>query len=100
MADGIKAAQTQAVLQLRSSRLLRYWLFGGPGVVGGSLLAALVFGKGFALAAIGDALQLVLVAAAMILTFQNFRHSRGRARVFWLLIFAGSFLWTVSNTIW
>ena len=100
MADGIKAAQTQAVLQLRSPRPLRYWLYGGLGLVGGSLLAALLFGKGFALAAVGDALQLGLTATATVLTFQNFRQGRGRARVFWLLIFAGSFLWTVSNTIW
>jgi signal transduction histidine kinase len=100
MADGINLAQAQVAPRRHSSRALRYGLFGGLGVLGASLLAALFLPKGFALAVFGDTLQVGLVAAATILAFQNSLRSRSRVRIFWFLIFAGSFLWTISNGIW
>ena len=65
------------------------------------MLAALFLPKGFALAAFGDALQVGLVAAATLLAFQNFLHSRARAAN--LLVsdfYRVPSLWTVSNGIW
>jgi len=70
------------------------------GVLLVSLLAALFVSKGYALAAFGDTLQDVLLVALTVLAFQNFLRCQPQARVFWLLIFAGSFFWTVSNVIW
>lgn len=72
----------------------------GFGVTGMSLLAALILPKGFALAAFGDVLEVGLAAAATFLAFQNFLHSHSRVRVFWFLVSAGAFLWTISNGTW
>jgi len=63
-------------------------------------LAALFLPQSYQLAALSDLLQVGLVAAITLLSFKNFLHSRSRTRVFWFLIFTGSLLWTISNSIW
>jgi signal transduction histidine kinase len=65
-----------------------------------SLLAAISLPKGYALAFIGDGLQVALVAAAACLAFQNARRTDSHVRGFWLLIFFGSAMWVVSLLLW
>jgi len=100
MVDGTNFTQAQAPPGLSYSRALRYGLTLGLGVFVTSLLTAVFLPKGFALAAFGDTVQVVLVAVTTYLAFQNFLHSHSRVRIFWFLLFTGSLLWTISNTIW
>ena len=98
MAEATNSAPPQATL--RPFLPLRIGIVLSLTVVLGSVLAAIFFPKGFALAALGDTLQVGLVTAVTILCFQNFLRSHSRVRIFWFLMFTGSFLWTVSNGIW
>jgi signal transduction histidine kinase len=100
MTDGIIHDLAQPSPGLSFPRALRIGLSLGLGVLVVSLLAALVLPKGYALAALGDTLQDGLLAALTILAFRNFLRSRVQVRIFWFLIFAGSFFWTVSSVVW
>ena len=82
------------------SRALRNSLFLFAGFVACSLLAATFLPKGPLLTAIGDFLQVGLLAAATLLALQNFRRSRANVRGFWLLIFIGALLWLASLALW
>lgn len=79
---------------------LRLGLSLGLGIFVASLLAALLLPKGFALAAFGDTVQVGLIGAVTLISFRNFLRTRARMRIFWFLIFTGSLLWTISNSIW
>ena len=94
------AALSQAAAGSRYPRALRNALLLAAGFVAFSLLAALLLPKGFLLAAIGDLLQVGLVAAATVLAFQNFRGSRANLRSFWVLLFAGALLWLAGVVLW
>jgi signal transduction histidine kinase len=65
-----------------------------------SLVAAVSLPKGYALAFIGDAMQVILVATASYLAFQNALRSRSQTRGFWMLISLGSSMWLVSLLLW
>jgi signal transduction histidine kinase len=65
-----------------------------------SLFAALALPKGFALAVIGDTLQVTLIAATALLALRNFLRGQTNARIFWFLTFCGAAIWTASNLIW
>jgi signal transduction histidine kinase len=65
-----------------------------------SLLSALLLPNGFALAAMGDFLQVALVAAATIFSFRNAVRTRSRVRAFWLLVGFGCGMWFASLSIW
>jgi signal transduction histidine kinase len=71
-----------------------------PAMVAISLLAAVFLPNGFTLAAIGDFLQVALVAAATFLSFRNASTTRSRLRAFWLLICFGCGMWLASLSIW
>jgi len=81
-------------------RALRVGLLLGLGVLLASLLAPLLFPRGYALAAFGDTLQVGLLVALTFLTFQNFWRRHQQGRIFWFLIFVSSLLWLVSDLIW
>jgi signal transduction histidine kinase len=100
MVDGTNFAGAPAVLHTPPAKAWRTGLFIGVTAFALSVVAAVLLPKGFALAAIGDALQVGLVATAAVLAFRNFLQSHSRARVFWFLIFTGSLLWAISNGIW
>jgi signal transduction histidine kinase len=65
-----------------------------------SLAAALFLPQSYALAVIGDGLQLGLVAAASFLALRNAAQSRSHVRGFWLLVSFGTALWLVSLLLW
>lgn len=100
MADGTNFPHTSTITPQPSRKALRTGSLIGAAAFVVSLIAAVLLPKGFALAAIGDTLQVGLVAAGAVLAFRNFLQSHSRARIFWFLIFAGSLLWAVSNGIW
>jgi signal transduction histidine kinase len=70
------------------------------GVAALTLTAALVLPKGYPLAWIGDSVQTVLQAAAIVLAFQNARNTRSQFRLFWLLVLLGMLMWLISQLIW
>jgi signal transduction histidine kinase len=71
-----------------------------PVMVAVSLLGAVFLPNGFALAAIGDFLQVALVATATFLSFRNAAATHSRVRAFWLLICFGCGMWLASLSIW
>lgn len=94
------AAAKQAESWSRAAPGLRYGLPLGLLVVLLSLLFAVFSPRGLALAAYGDLLQVLLVAAMAFLAFQNFLHCQSRVRIFWFLMFFGALIWTASNALW
>jgi len=81
-------------------RALRISLIFIPAMVTISLLAAVLLPNGFALAAIGDFLQVALVATASFLSCRNAAATRSRIRAFWLLICLGCAMWLISLSGW
>ena len=100
MDDQRKLATSPAVDLLHYPHAMRAGFYLCLGVVAISLGVALLLPKGYALTAIGDAFQVILVGAATFLALQNFFRSHSRVRVFWLLIFVGAFLWLASLVVW
>ncbi len=100
MADETNLTILPAAARRRFPRGARLGFIFGLGVVAVSLLAAVFLPKGAALAALGDTLQVGLIAATAVLAFRNFMGTHSRLRAFWFLIFAGSLLWTASSLIW
>jgi len=82
------------------SRALRNVLFASAAFLACSVLAATLLPKGLLLTAVGDFLQVGLIAATTLVAFQNFRRSHAHVRGFWLLIFVGAFLWLASLVLW
>ena len=100
VANEINRPRPDAAPLALSPSLLRFSVWGAIGLTGAAALAAVFVPKGFGLAVFGDFFQVALIAAATIFAFRNFLQSHTRTRIFWVLIFIGSFLWTVSNGIW
>jgi signal transduction histidine kinase len=100
MADRIPISRVPALPWVPFPRALRFAIYFSLVLFLTSILTALFVPRGFALTAFGDTLQLLLVAAAAALAFQNFFRSHSRVRIFWFLIFVGSLQWTVSNGVW
>jgi signal transduction histidine kinase len=100
MTEASNLSHSQAAFRPGRPWSIRFAILFSLAVVAGYVCAALLLPKGFALAAIGDTVQVALITVATILSFQNFLHSHLRVRVFWFLILTGSFLWTVSNGVW
>jgi len=100
MANEANFALPPAGVRPPAAGVLRIVVALGLSVIGASFLAAVVLPRGFALAAVGNTLQVGLVCATAVLTLQNFLRSQSRVRIFWFLIFAGSTLWALSDVIW
>jgi signal transduction histidine kinase len=100
MAEGLSIPQAPVVPRLTVSRNLRIGIYVGLCVFVASVVGAVFLRKGFALTAFGDSFQVLLVAAGCAVAFANFLRSHSRTRIFWFLIFAGSFQWALSNAIW
>jgi len=65
-----------------------------------SLGAAYLLPRSYLLTVWGDGIQIVLIAAATSLSFQNFRRSHSHVRSFWLFVTLGCFMWWVSLVLW
>jgi len=69
-------------------------------VVALSLVLTLALPRSYGLAWFGDMLQNTLLAAFVILSFQNVIRSSGRVRGFWTMIFLGAAIWLSSQLVW
>lgn len=65
-----------------------------------SLGAAYLLPRGYLLTVLGDGIQIVLIAGATILSFQNFQRSHSHVRSFWLFVTLGCFMWLVGLVLW
>jgi signal transduction histidine kinase len=65
-----------------------------------SLAAACWLPEGYALAFVGDGLQMGLIAAASFLALRNARRSTSHVRGFWLLVALGTAMWLLSLLLW
>ena len=74
-------------------------IFGGV-VVALSLSAAYLLPKSYPLTVFGDGIQIILITAATILAFQNFRRGHSHVRVFWLFVALGCLMWLASLCLW
>jgi signal transduction histidine kinase len=100
MAEQTDLGQPQAVLRPSTPFVPSAVIVLGLIVFVSAVAAPFLLPKGLRLAAFGDCLQVALIATASVFAFQNFLRSHSRVRIFWFLIFTGSFLWTVSDGIW
>jgi signal transduction histidine kinase len=81
-------------------RTMRACLIFASCIVFLSLSAACLLPKCYLLTLFGDGIQLLLVAAATILSAQNFQRSHSHVRGFWLFVMLGCFLWLASLVLW
>ncbi len=69
-------------------------------VVCAHVLLSLTMPRGFALAAIGDIVQNIVLLAATVAILANLRTASPKARMFWGLIGFGMVMWLVSQVLW
>ena len=100
MTNALSPGMEPASVVTRSPRLSRSGLLIAAAAVSFAVLTALVLPAGYVLAACGDTLQLLLLAASSVCAFQNFLRSQSRVRIFWFLTFLGVAIWTASSAIW
>ena len=76
------------------------WAAAVCAVVSIHVLFSLCFPQSFALTAIGDMVQSVLLLSATASMLSNVRSAHKRARFFWLLLSLGCAMWFVSQLLW
>jgi signal transduction histidine kinase len=64
------------------------------------VLAPVVFPNPFFRLAMGDAVPLLVIAAAFIVSARNASDSRGHTRLFWSLMTAGMAMWCFNQACW
>jgi len=72
----------------------------GAGLLLAFVLAPVVFPNPFFRLAMGDAVPLLVIAAAFIVSARNARDSRGHTRLFWSLMTAGMAMWCFNQACW
>jgi signal transduction histidine kinase len=81
----------------KSSKL---WLAGVIAALGGFILSALVLRESFALSAITDVIQALLLLSGLISFLALALRARGRMRLFWSLLLLGVLLWLSYQLLW
>ena len=82
------------------SKLSKAWLLITGALVGSQILAALLLPRGFALTAVSDTTQALLLLSATLVMIPNALASRGRVRVFWFMIMSALGSWFVYQLFW
>jgi signal transduction histidine kinase len=82
------------------SRSSKLWLAAAFALLAGQSLAALLLPRGFVLTAISDSTQCLLLLCGTLVCLPNVRASRGRIRIFWLLMTVGLALWLAYQLVW
>ena len=72
----------------------------GAGLLLAFVLAPVVFPNPFFRLAMGDAVPLLVIAAAFIVSARNAFDSRGHTRLFWSLMTAGMAMWCFNQACW
>jgi len=78
----------------------RLWIFGVCALVSVQILASFWLARSFSLVALSDLAQLILLLSATAALAYNTAKSRGRARLFWMLMAFGVALWLTYQCLW
>ena len=78
----------------------KLWIAGIAALVGAQALASLFLHRGFALTALSDVVQLVLLLSATISLLPSVAASRGRIQLFWALMMLGMGFWFSYQILW
>jgi signal transduction histidine kinase len=82
------------------SRLSKLWITAAASLVCAQALASLFLRQGFALVALSDIAQFILLLAATISLLPNVLATRGRVRLFWALMMLGVTFWMSYQGLW
>ena len=78
----------------------KLWIAGIAALVCAQALASLFLHRGFALTALSDVVQLVLLLSATISLLPSVAASRGRIQLFWALMMLGMGFWFSYQILW
>src|SRR5580704_3961839 len=78
----------------------KLWISTAVGLVCVQTLASLFLHKGFALTALSDITQFILLLAGTTALLLNVLATRGRIRIFWALMMLGTALWCSYQALW
>jgi signal transduction histidine kinase len=82
------------------SRRSKLWITAAASLVCAQALASLFLRQGFALVALSDIAQFILLLAATISLLPNVLATRGRVRLFWALMMLGVTFWMSYQGLW
>ncbi len=82
------------------SRPSKFWILAAAGLVCAQAAASLVLPRGFALIALSDLTQLVLLLFGTLALLPNVLATRGRTRLFWGLMTLGVAFWLSYQVLW
>src|ERR1700722_8021210 len=86
--------------QMNLSRLSRLWIFGVCALVSAQAVVSLTLRRGFALIALSDTTQLILLFSGTAALFLNALRTQGRTRLFWTLMTLGLLFWSSYQCLW
>ncbi len=78
----------------------KLWISAAAGLVCAQAMASLFLRQGFALVALSDSTQLLLLLAGTISLLPNVLATRSRIRLFWVLMMLGMAFWTSYQGLW
>jgi signal transduction histidine kinase len=78
----------------------KLWISAAAGLVCAQAMASLFLRQGFALTALSDIAQLILLLAGTIALLLNALATRGRIRLFWALMTLGTAFWFSYQALW
>src|SRR5580704_11210761 len=82
------------------SRRSKLWITAAASLVCAQALASLFLRQSFALVALSDITQFILLLAAAISLLPNVLATRGRVRLFWALMTLGVTFWMSYQGLW
>jgi signal transduction histidine kinase len=85
---------------MNMSERSRLWIAAAVGLLCTQAMASLFLRRGFALVALSDIVQFVLLLAGTISLLPNVLATRGRVRLFWALMMLGMAFWMSYQGLW
>src|ERR1700680_4583679 len=85
---------------MNMSKRSQLWILALAGLVCAQAIASLFPRQGFALVALSDITQFILLFAGTISMLPNVLTTRGRIRLFWALMMLGMAFWTSYPGLW
>jgi signal transduction histidine kinase len=82
------------------SRRSKLWILAAGGLVCAQAVASLVLRRGFALIALSDLTQLILLLSGALALLPTLLATRGRTRLFWGLMMLGVVFWLSYQVLW
>jgi len=81
-------------------RRFKLWLLAAGGLVFAQAAASLLLSEGFALVAVSDVTQLLLLLSGTLALVPSALATRGRTRLFWSLMMMGMAFWLSYHAMW